>query len=216
MHTATYQSIIYPLNVPFNYGYLIHLLTTDGYKYPRNKIASDIEKGYILKLRKGLYCASPKIGGNVRTPIIANVLYSPSYISFQYALAHWSLIPEQSKIITSATPNRSKLCQTPLGDFVYQHINQNAFPYGLINKKIEGSGYWIASPEKAIADSISQIKFITKVNDIPEVLFDELRIDETSFFGLGKQQLIDYANLYRSPSNKVFSRYIQKLNDFCN
>ncbi len=38
----------------------------------------------------------------------ANLLYGPSYVSLEYALHHYSLIPERTAEITSVTPGRSK------------------------------------------------------------------------------------------------------------
>ncbi len=43
-----------PVDCPFDYTYLTHWYTDQGYKYPRNKIAAEIKKGRLVQLKRGL------------------------------------------------------------------------------------------------------------------------------------------------------------------
>jgi hypothetical protein len=75
---------------------------------------------------------SPKYGGTVEPMEIANPLYGPSYISLEYALSYYGLIPERVESITSVTTKRSKKFITPLGSFSYEHIPLKAYPIGIV------------------------------------------------------------------------------------
>ena len=77
-----------------------------------------VKNGTLVKIRRGLYETNP----NVPVYLLAGVVYSPSYISFSYALSHYGLIPEHVEICTSATfeKNRNKIFRTPFGNFTYR------------------------------------------------------------------------------------------------
>ena len=50
----------------------------------------------IIRLKKGLYVCSPEITGKtLSTELIANHLYTPSYVSMSSALRYYGLIPEE-------------------------------------------------------------------------------------------------------------------------
>lgn len=55
-----------------------------NYLAPANKLRRLIEKGEIIKLTKGLYETNQNISGY----LVANAIYGPSYLSFDYALAY--------------------------------------------------------------------------------------------------------------------------------
>ena len=64
---------------------------------------------------------------------VARVLFSPSYISFETALAYYGLIPERVYAIKSATfkKNKKKKYNNSFGLFLYQDVNPNAYPYDI-------------------------------------------------------------------------------------
>ncbi len=112
------------------------------------------EKGYLNELRKGLYIFSPKY---LRKPVskmfIANYLVSPSYISMEYALGFYSLIPEKVNTITSITTKKTNRFKNDIGLFTYNSIKEELFVgYEFIN--IEDEKIFMAKPEKAIMDYI--------------------------------------------------------------
>ena len=74
------------------------------YKNPDNKIKRMSDGGEIVKLTRNLYET------NVNTPghLVADAIYSLSYLSFDYALSYYGLIPEMVYIYTSATFNKKK------------------------------------------------------------------------------------------------------------
>ena len=54
------------------------------YSNINQKISLETKKGNLIRIKRGLYSNNLKIDA----PIIANVCYEPSYISFEYALNH--------------------------------------------------------------------------------------------------------------------------------
>ena len=61
----------------------------------------------------------------------------PSYISLDYVLSAYSLIPEAVYSITSATSNNSKIYNNAFGCFIYSHIPKSVFSLG-IKEEVEG------------------------------------------------------------------------------
>lgn len=72
---------------------------SDTYSSPACKLSRMVEKGEIIRLRRGLYETDPG------TPpyLVANCICEPSYISFEYALSWHSIIPERVNAVTNAT-----------------------------------------------------------------------------------------------------------------
>ena len=106
------------------------LLELSDYGTPKTRIQRMVKNGALVKIRRGLYETNP----NVPAYLLAGVVYSPSYISFSYALSHYGLIPKRVEIYTSATfaKNRNKMFQTPFGNFTYRDIPKAAYPYGAL------------------------------------------------------------------------------------
>lgn len=96
-------------------------LLADSVANVNNKISALVTAGDLLRLKKGFYTFSPDYR---RQPIdvlaVANGLYAPSYVSFEYALSLHGVIPERVMQITSATCKNNKLFDTPIGRFSYQ------------------------------------------------------------------------------------------------
>ena len=108
------------------------------------------DHGYdiFLKLRNGLYAlrADPP-----QEEVTANRLYAPSYISFEYALARYGIIPESVYTVTSATTRITREFIVNGKSFTYSRIKRQAYQGYKMEKK-EGTTILIAEPEKALAD----------------------------------------------------------------
>lgn len=114
------------------FDYQTLMLQLGGYGSPRDRISRLIASGEIIRIKKGLYIFEEVYR---RKPLssmyLANILYGPSYVSLDYALSHYGLIPERVMEVTSVTPERSKGYQTPLGNFSYRHIPLKCFSSGM-------------------------------------------------------------------------------------
>lgn len=129
------------------------------------------QKGYLLKIKRGYYCFAQRNRGEQFLYFAANKIYSPSYISFESALAYYNLIPEGVFTLTSATTKNTANYASTLGDFNYRHIKPALFfGYKLLNEK--NFTIKIAEPEKVILDYF----YINKINNIEEI--EALRFNE--------------------------------------
>ena len=130
----------------FDYQTLMDCLK--DYARPRDKISDLLQKGSIIRIKKGLYIFGDEYR---RRPysreILANLIYGPSYISLDYALQHYGLIPERVEAVTSVTTGRSRKFFTPIGLFTYRMIPLEAFRIGMDRIEIgDGRAFLIATP----------------------------------------------------------------------
>src|SRR3989344_3452385 len=65
----------------------------------------DHHQDLFVKLRNGLYALKTDPPHELE---IANRIYGPSYVSFEYALAYYRLIPETVYTVTSATTKTTR------------------------------------------------------------------------------------------------------------
>jgi predicted transcriptional regulator of viral defense system len=152
-----------------------------NYSYPADKISALEKDGAIIRLKKGLFVISEKISGNrISHELVANHLYGPSYISLEYALSWYGLIPERVHTIRSLTPKRSRSFSNKLGRFDYITTSQEYFHIGIRQVETDQSHFFMmASPEKAICDMIAYTRNlrIQSVKSMQEYLENDLRID---------------------------------------
>ena len=110
----------------------------------------------VIRLKKGLYVCSPEETGiALSTELIANHLYTPSYVSMSSAVRYYGLIPEEVYSIQSMTLKHSRNFDTPVGRFEYTRISRDAFPVGLSSIVKTGYAFVIATPEKALCDLVA-------------------------------------------------------------
>ncbi len=75
--------------VPMKHEMLLNLLA--DYSAPNNKIISLISAGELIRLKRGLYVASPGKNGTLLSPeLIANHLLGPSYVSIKCISTLWN------------------------------------------------------------------------------------------------------------------------------
>lgn len=172
--------------------HLLKALLKD-YKRPNDKIHELLSKKIILPLKKGLYITGESIGSNhAPKELIANILYGPSYVSLDYALAYHGIIPESVMQISSLSIKPSKIIRNSLGEFSYTHIPLPYYSYGI--KQIKASAfhnYLIAQPEKALCDKIictSGIQLRSK-QDVFALLLEDWRIDESDLKQMDLKQI---------------------------
>jgi len=145
-------------------------------------INRNVKQGNILKLRKGLYMF---VGTYVSEMLIANRVYMPSYVSFEYALMFYGIIPETVYTITSATTRLTREFIINNISYSYHCIKREAFT-GYIKKDFQGQDAFIAEPEKALVDYLYFVAIGQKV------LNERLELK-----GINKKKLIKYAELFK-------------------
>src|SRR5690606_32783027 len=101
---------------------------------------------------------------------------------FEYALIHYGLLAERSRVITCAAIGDSKEYDTPIGVFEYRAMDREKFKTGIEYKDLgEDGGYFIASKEKAVIDLVYRTPGIRSIGQLRHFLFEEMRMDETMF-----------------------------------
>jgi len=161
----------------FDYQMLMNALKE--YASPKDKITSLLKSGEIIQLRRGLYIFNQTFRTKpLSREIIANMLYGPSYISFEYALGYYGIIPERVNTVTSASLGRTRSFSTPLGLFTYKMVSEKVFSVGVDIISL----FHIATPAKAIADKVAYESNlgIRSISGMIEYLKNNLRADVSS------------------------------------
>jgi len=107
-----------------------------------------VKEGKLIRLKKNLYCLKRKIPSDY---LIANLLYQPSYLSLEFALSYYSIIPETVYSITSVTSKLTREYVVEGKVFSYQTIKKRAF-CGYLPRQTYGKTFLIATAEKTLAD----------------------------------------------------------------
>ncbi len=109
-----------------------------GYVNPRAAITRLLKKKVLIRVKKGLYVFGPDYSNlPYRLEILANLVYGPSCISLQYALASYGLIPERVIEVTCVTPKRDKLFETKVGRFRYRYQRKSRYTPGIDRRVLE-------------------------------------------------------------------------------
>jgi hypothetical protein len=163
--------------VPFDYQWLQDQL--QSYSSPRSKIGSLMRSGQIIRVKKGLYLPGAAAKRLYSKETLANLIYGPSYISCEYALAWHGFIPERTETVTSVTGKRHKIFMTPVGNFSYDHVRQEGFfiDVWLFHAEAGQSPFFMAGPTKALIDLLLRQKKLHSPEDVAEFLTVDLRID---------------------------------------
>ncbi len=107
------------------------------------------KQGFILQLKQGSYVFPDILPPDV---YVANKLYSPSYISLEFALSYHGVIPETVYEITSVTTKTTRRFETLGKVFSYRKIKKTAYT-GYEVQKQQGLSFYIADAEKAFVDA---------------------------------------------------------------
>lgn len=113
------------------------------------------KKEKVIRLKRGLYTLSEEFR---KAPLslrwLANVLYSPSYLSLEYMLSWYDMIPERVTAITSISILKTATFRNRLGTFSYRTLKRRLF-FGFEEIQDEfHQPILVATPEKALLDSI--------------------------------------------------------------
>jgi len=142
------------------------------------------KKGYLLKIKNGLYVFA-KEADKITPQEIALWLYEPSYLSMETALAWYGFIPEMVYAHTSVTAKINRTFDNAYGHFIYRHIKSELF-WGYTEIKTTYGRYLMAEPEKALLDYLYlNLARIGNEDDFENIRFniDQIRerVDENKF-----------------------------------
>lgn len=152
-----------------------------------------IKDHLFLRLKNGLYTLATD---PARLEEIANRLYTPSYLSFEFALSHYNLIPETIYSVTSATPKATREYEVNGIAYSYTTIPPAGYT-GYVPITTDYRSYLIADPEKAVADYLYLLSLGRRGH------YERLNVS-----GLDHKKITQYLSLFSRPSlNKLFKEF---------
>jgi predicted transcriptional regulator of viral defense system len=176
----------------------------------RNQLTEWCRKGLVIRLRKGLYVLNDT--DRRITPsrlFLANQLYIPSYVSTEYALHFYDLIPERVADITSVSSKKPVTFENYFGRFIYQHIKLKAFTGYRMLKDENNFNVLIAEPEKALLDYL-----YLNLSDFSttDMVIESVRLQHLD--SLNQKKLMKFARLFDRDKlmkmTKQLASYIRK------
>lgn len=143
------------------------------------------KQDFILQVKRGLYAFPDALPPDV---FVANKIYSPSYISLEFALSYHGVIPETVYEITSVTTKATRRFETLGKIFSFRKIKKAAYT-GYTIQKQNGMSFYIADAEKAFVDAnylrlINRQKPISRFNK--EKINPEKSLRYAKLFGNAK------------------------------
>lgn len=158
-------------------------------------LETQTKSGLFLRLKNGLYMLKTS---RAKLEEISNALYSPSYLSLEFALSHYNLIPEVVYSITAITTKPTREFEVDGIAFTYNTIKKSAFTgYSLIDK--DNQPFLMADPEKALVDYLYFVilKHL-EINDRIDITYSKLDHDKAIY----------YASLFALPQLDVLIKRV--------
>jgi predicted transcriptional regulator of viral defense system len=175
----------------------------------RDNINKWTKKGYIHRLKNNLYTLNEndrKTG--VSRFFIANYIYTPSYVSLEYAMYHYGLIPENVYEMTSVTTVKTARFENHYGVFSYSNVKPDLF-FGYTAQKDENDmQFVIAEPEKAFLDFVYLRFCRRKREDTIEGFIAKNRVQNIKVLNRQKYggYVLRYPERYRETLNLAFRK----------
>jgi predicted transcriptional regulator of viral defense system len=194
----------------FDYQSLMSALS--NYASPRDRVTTLLKRGSIIRVKKGLYVFGKDYSlGPYSKEVLANLVYGPSIISMEYALAYHGLIPERVKVITSVAFGRSRRFDTPVGMFTYRQTRNLSI--GVELRGTEDSRFLIATPERALADSLKcdRSSGLRSMGEMKAYLLENKRVSVESLRALDSGLLLSLADVLGSRKIKVCACCVAQL-----
>jgi len=160
------------------------------------------KSGLIASLRRGLYELVFPERRILSDLYLANKIYSPSYVSLETALSHYSMIPEVAMAVMSVSSKPTRRFKNHHGLFLYRSVQPKAFS-GYTLESYDGFDVLIAEPEKALADFLY-------LNTLHSQSFDPkaFRLDSKRVARLNRKKLDRYGRIYGMNLKRILHAYL--------
>lgn len=151
-----------------------------------------VKKGYLIRLKRGVYAFAKDVA-QLRGEEIAHILYQPSYISMESALALYGFIPEMVYAFVSVTSKINRTFDNYFGRFIYRHIKSGLF-WGYEPVETRHGIYLIAEPEKAVLDYLYlNLAVINRQADLESMRFNRDQLKQK----LNEQKFRKYLDAFK-------------------
>lgn len=173
------------------------------YASPMHKLLRMVKQGEYIRIAKGLYETDRSTSGY----LLAGSIYGPSYLSFEFALSYYGMIPEAVYAFTSAAFEKKKKKKfiNHFGTYTYRDVPSSVYSMGLEIIEEGSYAFMIASREKAICDQLYKVGPVANYEELQNLLFADLRIDEDELKKINLENLGILAERY--PSRNVKKLY---------
>lgn len=195
---------------PITHQVLIDLL--QDYQHPNNKIHEWLKSGVLISLKRGVYLFNLNQNIKIERFVIANMLYAPSYVSAESALAFRGAIPEQVFTTVSMCMKTPKKFQNKIGNFEYKKIPLSYYPLGIESVQLaENQFALVAVPEKAIMDKIVTTSGVLFRSVVAAQLYliENLRINEDFLKSLNTKKMKDW--MKDTPKKQSLTQLIKAI-----
>ena len=183
------------------------------YARPRDKITDLLRKGAIVRVKKGLYVFGSQYShAPYSRELLANLIYGPSYVSLEYALSYYGIIPERVETVSCVTCGKNREFNTPAGRFTYWSVPVIAYRTGIDLVNAGGNrSFLIASREKALADYICHDRgsSLRNADELESYLVDNLRVDPNDLSQLDPKRLAVIGEAYGSNKVRLLAGFIR-------
>jgi hypothetical protein len=166
-------------------------LAMSGHNVLAYQLSLWVKKGYLIRLKNGIYAFSRE-REILRGEAIAFLLYQPSYLSLESALAWYGVIPEIVYAYTSITARITRTFENVCGRFIYRHVKSDLF-WGYVQMKTEHGPYLLAEPEKALLDYFYlNSGRINSEDDFENIRLNEEEMEKT----LDREKFLKYLEVF--------------------
>lgn len=155
------------------------------------------KKGWIRRLKRGLYELSYPEPAPLSDLYVANRLYEPSYVSLETALSHYQILPETAAQVTSVTPKPTRRLRNIHGLFTYFTVRPSAFT-GYSVLRLQGQPVRMAEPEKAVTDRLYSGMRRGEAFRPKEERWDTAKVKK-----LDRKKLLSYAALFGASRSRL-------------
>ena len=126
------------------------------YKQAKNMITRLVKNGWLIRIKRGMYAISDLASRGYLTLspyVVANLLVSESYVSFESALQHYGMFDQMTRKIVSVALKMYK--STVLNQVEYRFVTtQPRYYFGWQDVRVGEQTARIATPEKALIDIV--------------------------------------------------------------
>ena len=105
---------------------------------------------------------------------------------------------------------KKKSFNNRFGTFSYRDVPVDVYPYGVNIIEEGGYSFMMASKEKALCDKLYELPPVKNLKELEELLFNDMRIDETEFDSLNREDIYFIAPKYRVNNLKHLEKYLRR------
>jgi len=171
------------------------------------------QRGVIIRLKKGLYVTKNFVSDihakgifSSYLEFLANIIYSPSYLSLEYVLYKHNILTEVPVNFTLITTNKTAKFTNEVGNFFYHKIKDDLFAGFKIFEKGEFSIYE-ATKAKALFDTL----YLRENLLVDKKAVEELRFNIENLNKKDKKEFEKYVALENSKKMKGIFNWLFKI-----